>query len=647
MRWIPVWRLVLAAVLVLGLGACGGGGGGAGEERSVPFEPGAPSVTADGGRDLSMVELASDSVSALGIVQVLGWPEDTTLEGVRVEYFPLEVNSITPMGVDPMDDGWPGVMPLLPIDDALYLPVPLIDANGSDIVLIVTDGESRSTAMTLSIGPLPDPEAGVLEDLLDAYEDVLRASTEALGRAYPDEWEFWRDQGFNRMPLYLVPLARTWLIALDETNESALVNHVQEPESRELLERIFAGTGLADALRARAAMIEAGDTALTHAADLDFVRNNTVELLPQALTVSTAQGVVRLLQDNRVRAVGLPPIPDAGTLADFLHLYNTYRRVEQDAELFDATVGAYLRAIILVGSLPSGVGLTAAGTQATVLSASRRTALGWVTSFVTGAGTLSEVGQWFLPCCIPDMRVELNPAGGLIPHEDALEPQVRLAQARADAESAGVDITREAFDRLIRQFVSKFIDGQAKDALGGIVEIRAWGVIPGLGSYTQWDRKLDGRIARAMMSTQAVKGVEIGIGFRGAGRPGSAFHDEIVPGDPNVAGAPEGLRYRHLSNNAGGTEGGMSTGEELVVRIAKKPIATLMKPLRTVNMETGEPADAIRERSDTCAVPALGIIAEATLAIVLAEAYIERFGGDSVDEMKRNFEGYRTAISAR
>ncbi len=184
---------------------------------------------------------------------------------------------------------------------------------------------------------------------------------------------------------------------------------------------------------------------------------------------------------------------------------------------------------------------------------------------------------------------------------------------------------------------------QDKDSLGGVVEIRSWGLPPGLGSHTQWDRKLDARIARAMMSIQAVKGVQIGLGFEGAGLPGSAFHDEIVYADEAVAG----MRYRHISNNAGGTEGGMSTGEEMRVRIVKKPIATLMQPLRSVNMETKEPTVAVRERSDTCAVPALAIIAEAALAIVLAEAFIERFGGDSVQEMKRNYDGYIQAIAAR
>ncbi len=212
-------------------------------------------------------------------------------------------------------------------------------------------------------------------------------------------------------------------------------------------------------------------------------------------------------------------------------------------------------------------------------------------------------------------------------HERSLESEVRCCDAGAS----------ERMKAAIKQAKHD------KDALGGIVEVRSWGLPPGLGSYTQWDRKLDARIARAMVSIQAVKGVEIGLGFRGAARPGSAFHDEIIYSDEPSAG----MHYRHLSNNAGGTEGGMSTGEEIRVRIMKKPIATLMQPLRSVNMETREATEAIRERSDTCAVPALGVIVEAALAIVLAEAFIERFGGDSVDEMKRNYDGYVAAIEQR
>ena len=182
-----------------------------------------------------------------------------------------------------------------------------------------------------------------------------------------------------------------------------------------------------------------------------------------------------------------------------------------------------------------------------------------------------------------------------------------------------------------------------KDSLGGVVEVRAWGMPPGIGTFVQWDRKLDARIGQAMLSIQAVKGVEVGIGFRGAGRVGSKYHDEIVYSPEDRVGG----HYRRLSNNLGGTEGSMTTGEDLIVRVAKKPISTLMKPLRSVNMETHEPALAVLERSDTCAVPALAIIVECALAVVLAEFFIEKFGGDTVAEMKRNFDAYVATVNQR
>jgi len=182
-----------------------------------------------------------------------------------------------------------------------------------------------------------------------------------------------------------------------------------------------------------------------------------------------------------------------------------------------------------------------------------------------------------------------------------------------------------------------------KDSLGGIIEVRVWGLPVGLGSHTQADRKLDGAIAQAMMSIQAVKGVEIGLGFRGAHRRGSTYHDEMVWSD-NPKG---GSHYVRTSNNLGGTEGGMTSGEELVVRIVKKPISTLMRPLGSVNMETKEPDKALVERSDTCAVPALALITENTIAIVLAQFFIEQFGGDSVAQMKRSYDAYVAALMQR
>ncbi len=181
------------------------------------------------------------------------------------------------------------------------------------------------------------------------------------------------------------------------------------------------------------------------------------------------------------------------------------------------------------------------------------------------------------------------------------------------------------------------------DTLGGVVEVVARGVPAGLGSHVSWDRKLDGRLAGALMSIQAIKGVEIGLGFEAAARPGSRVHDAIDA-------APELRRaggYARATNAAGGLEGGITTGAPLVARAAMKPISTLMRPLRTVDLRTGERGDAVRERSDVCAVPAAGVVAEAMVALVLAAAMLEKFGGDSLGELRRNLDGYLDRINDR
>lgn len=178
------------------------------------------------------------------------------------------------------------------------------------------------------------------------------------------------------------------------------------------------------------------------------------------------------------------------------------------------------------------------------------------------------------------------------------------------------------------------------DTLGGIVEVLAYGLPPGLGSYVQWDRKLDARLAQALMSIQAIKGVEIGDGFETTRRRGSQAHDELVV---LPDGSPDGLITR-LSDRAGGTEGGMSTGTLLRVRAGMKPIATVPHALRTVDVATGAAAAAHHQRSDVCAVPAAGVVAEAMVALVLADAMLEKFGGDSVAETKRNLDAYLAAI---
>ena len=184
---------------------------------------------------------------------------------------------------------------------------------------------------------------------------------------------------------------------------------------------------------------------------------------------------------------------------------------------------------------------------------------------------------------------------------------------------------------------------KAGNTLGGICEVVVTGLPVGLGSHVSWDRKLDGRLGAAMMSIPAVKGVEIGMGFGAARVTGADVHDEIAL----APGRTRAGNVQRATNRAGGLEGGMTTGEPLVVRVAMKPISTLMRPLGTVDVATGASAAATAERSDVTAVPAMGVIAEAMAALVLADAMLEKFGGDSLVELQRNLDGYLSHIAAR
>jgi chorismate synthase len=214
-----------------------------------------------------------------------------------------------------------------------------------------------------------------------------------------------------------------------------------------------------------------------------------------------------------------------------------------------------------------------------------------------------------------------------------------LLPGRGDLERVDADPVR-CFDPATSEAMVAEIDAARSDGdtLGGVVEVVALGLPPGLGSHTHWDRRLDGRLAAALMGIQAIKGVELGDGFRSAARRGSAAHDEIE----SDAG---GLRRR--TGRSGGTEGGMTTGEVLRVRAAMKPISTVPRALDTVDVATGEPAKAINQRSDVCAVPAAGVVAEAMVALVLADAALEKFGGDAVVETRRNRDAYLAALAIK
>ncbi len=198
----------------------------------------------------------------------------------------------------------------------------------------------------------------------------------------------------------------------------------------------------------------------------------------------------------------------------------------------------------------------------------------------------------------------------------------------------------EAEKAMIERIDAAKSDG---NTLGGIAEVICDGVPVGLGSHVSWDRKLDGRLAAALMSIPAVKAVEIGLGTECARLKGSEVHDEIDADDTHLRSG----RVRRRSNRAGGMEGGISTGEQLVLRVAMKPISTLMRPLATIDMQSRQPASAQAERSDVTAVPAMGVIAEAMTAFVVADALLEKFGGDSLGETRRNFDNYIASLGAR
>ncbi|MEP6763130.1 MAG: chorismate synthase [Gemmatimonadaceae bacterium] len=242
---------------------------------------------------------------------------------------------------------------------------------------------------------------------------------------------------------------------------------------------------------------------------------------------------------------------------------------------------------------------------------------------------LTEVGVSIGSHLVHLGGIDANPTHPLPENLNAASDESQLRTLDADAEARMITLIDET--------------KRAGNTLGGICEVVVTGLPVGLGSHVSWDRKLDGRLAQAMLSIPAVKGVEFGLGFDTARRTGADVHDEIDA-------APGRTRTGHVqrkTNRAGGTEGGMSTGEPLVIRVAMKPISTLMRPLGTVDVATGQAAQAVAERSDVTAVPAMGVIAESMAAFVLAQALLEKFGGDSLHEVQRNLSAYLARLDER
>jgi chorismate synthase len=262
--------------------------------------------------------------------------------------------------------------------------------------------------------------------------------------------------------------------------------------------------------------------------------------------------------------------------------------------------------------------------RASARETAARVALGRVaTSFLQQAYGITLLSH------VVELGSVATPAGGVLPTLDDL--------AVIDDDPLRC-FDRDVSAKMYAEVESAQSDG---DTLGGVVEVVVWGLPPGLGSHVHWDRRLDARLAGALMGIQAIKGVEVGDGFELARTRGSLAHDEILPGTQGRAG------IARASHRSGGTEGGMSTGEVLRVRAAMKPIATVPRALRTIDTATGEAAVAHHQRSDVCAVPAAGVVAEAMVALVLADAAVEKFGGDSVEETRRNHQAYLADVAER
>jgi chorismate synthase len=221
----------------------------------------------------------------------------------------------------------------------------------------------------------------------------------------------------------------------------------------------------------------------------------------------------------------------------------------------------------------------------------------------------------------------------------------RPAQMPADLNAAADQSPLRTLDpKAEAEMIARIDHAKAEgNTLGGICEVVVDGLPVGLGSHVSWDRKLDGRLGAALMSIPAVKGVEIGMGFETARRTGAEVHDQIemAPNSPRTG------NVRRVTNRAGGLEGGMTSGEPLIIKVAMKPISTLMRPLHTIDTKTAAPAEAVVERSDVTAVPAMGVIAEAMTALVMADAFVEKFGGDSLAELRRNHDAYLAHIATR
>jgi hypothetical protein len=412
---------------------------------------GASTVGPTGGDDFPDLRPDGQTLPALHAVRVLGVPEGMGSEDLYVECWWAEGDA-------------PILVPLFTEEGAIYLMTPLVDPEGASVSIVFTDGERRGPVQDLEILPLPAPRPGALEAAGDAMDALLRASTEAMGLSYPGTWEAYRDGNPSDVPLVHMPLFQAWHAMVDPENAEGWGQQSFTADERNLLERILATSSFIEAIEEQATWVDEGHSLFGQAPDPTSVvqpvsgpEPSTEE--PSSDPAHTWGEVVPTGNPGdgvpRYEVPGVPALAEAEPLALLLEQYRQATRLQRDLELFDETVGTYIKVVGLALTLAAGPGATA------IAQGVRLKALEAMTNLASAAGTVSTMSRWFLPCCIPDMVIELDPPGGVIPHEDAEPNQVRLASATGRAESVGVDFAREIADRIMQRIVS----GSMSDAV--------------------------------------------------------------------------------------------------------------------------------------------------------------------------------------
>ncbi len=419
-------------LLVLGVSACG----------QLFQSDGRESQRAEGTGVFANARLSASSAAALGHVTVLGIPSNVGSGEVYAVFNGTDITLRT------FSSSGTTATPLIERDGFYYLPVPMFDPEGSRATVIITDGSSRSETLNLTIDSLPARRHGALADLIDAISDLLAASTESLGLEFPGEWEYWRNRDLDGMPLAYLPLMEAWTVTLDEENPESLVASAAglNSEALELAERILADGHLTATVQAAGSFFGTIPFEFSPVDGQAQSRQLSRSSAPAALSAGpqTASSLNNGSSVGVVRVPGEPAITTPERLAEELERYRTVVRIERDVELADEIFLSHLSTIATLGAIKtSGPG------GGVLISAGYRSAMKGIVKAAKALGGAAGVVRWFLPCCLTDLVVELDPPEGVIPKEDLEPNQVRLTSARVTAESEGVNLARELVERFI------------------------------------------------------------------------------------------------------------------------------------------------------------------------------------------------------